>query len=76
MKKLLGVILLIVGIVVAIFGFLYMNSPQYKMMSMVNSVTGASDPTGTAAIIIGAILAIVGAGLLIVGDSLSNKPKS
>lgn len=72
MKKLLGVILLIGGIVVGVFGFLYMNSPQYKMMSLVNSVTGASDPTGTVAIIIGALLAIVGAGLLITGGSANN----
>lgn len=71
-KKLLGVFLLIGGIVIAIFGVLYMNSPQYKAMSMLNSVTGShSDPTGIVAIIIGAVLSVFGLGLLVVGGSSS-----
>jgi hypothetical protein len=69
-KKLLGIVFLVGGIVVAIFGYLYMDSPQYKMMSMLNSVTGSgSDPTGTVAIIIGGILSIIGGGLLVIGSA-------
>jgi predicted transporter len=68
-KKLLGVLFLIAGIVVALFGILYMNAPQYKMKSMM----GYSDSTGTTAIIIGVIGIILGAGLLITSNSSKQK---
>lgn len=68
-KKVLGVILLIAGVVFLLFGFSYINSPQYKMMSMVNSFSGGSDPTGNIAIGIGAVAAIIGLIMLVVGGS-------
>jgi len=67
--KVIAVILLIAGVVILLFGFSYINSPQYKMMSMVNGVTGGSDPTGNIAIGIGAVAAVIGVILLIVGGS-------
>ncbi|MGI8470516.1 MAG: TPR end-of-group domain-containing protein [Pyrinomonadaceae bacterium] len=78
-KKVFGVLLLIGGIVVAIFGFLYMNSAQYQAMSMLNSLTGSrSDSTGTVAIVIGAILSVIGLVMLVggtsSGDSYSSNP--
>lgn len=73
-KNILGVILLIGGIVVAIFGILYNNSAQHQMTSMINSFTGGpTDSTGTFAIIIGAIIAIIGTAILVTSGSSSNR---
>ena len=72
-RKVLGVLLLIAGIVIAIFGMSYVNSPQYKAMSMVNSVTGSrSDPTGIVAIVIGAVLGFGGIFALLGGGGRSD----
>lgn len=72
-RKVLGVLLLIAGIAIAIFGLMYINSPQYKAMSMVNSVTGSrSDPTGIAAIIIGSVLGLAGIFSLMGGSRISD----
>lgn len=72
-QKLLGVLLLIAGVVIGIFGLMYINSPQYKAMSMVNSFTGSrSDPTGIAAIAIGSVLALGGAVALLGGGARSD----
>jgi tetratricopeptide (TPR) repeat protein len=69
-RKVLGVLLLIGGIVIALFGIMYMNSPQYKTMSMVNSVTGShQDSTGVVAIGIGAVLSVIGLIALVAGGS-------
>lgn len=68
-RKVIGVVLLIAGIVLLLFGFSYINSPQYKMMSVVNGFTGSSDPTGNVAIAIGAVSSIVGLVLLVVGPA-------
>lgn len=71
-RKVLGVLLLIGGIVIALFGIMYMNSPQYKVMSMYGSVTGSrQDPTGVVAIGIGAVLSVIGLIALVAGGSSS-----
>lgn len=76
-KKLLGVILLIGGIVVVVFGVSYNNSVQHQMSSMVNSfIGGPTDSSGTIAIVVGAIIAIIGAALLVIGGSSGNKASS
>lgn len=68
-KKVIGVVLLIAGVAFLLFGFSYINSPQYKMMSLVNSFTGSSDPTGNIAIGIGALAAIAGVVMLLMSGS-------
>ena len=74
-RKVLGVLLLIGGIVIALFGIMYMNSPQYKTMSMVNSVTGShQDSTGVVAIGIGAVLSVIGL-IALVGGGSNEDPK-
>jgi hypothetical protein len=69
--KVIGIILLIAGVVFLLFGFAYINSPQYKMMGVVNGFTGGADPTGNVAIGIGAVGSIIGFILLLVGFSSS-----
>jgi hypothetical protein len=69
-RKIIGVLFLIGGIVVAVFGIMYMSSPQYKAMSVVDSVTGSrQDPTGYVAISIGAVLSVIGLIALLGGGS-------
>jgi hypothetical protein len=72
-RRVLGVLLLIAGIAIGIFGLSYINSAQYKAMSMVNDFTGSrSDPTGMAAIIIGSLLAVGGIFALLTGSGGSD----
>ena len=72
-KKILGALFLVGGIAIAIFGLMYINSPQYKAMSMVNGLTGSrSDPTGIIAIGIGAVLGLAGAWSLMAGTGAIN----
>ena len=71
-RKVLGVLLLVAGIVIALFGIMYMNSPQYKAMSVWNSVSGSrQDSTGVVAIGAGAVLSIIGLIALVGGGSSS-----
>lgn len=72
-RKVLGILLLVGGIVIAIFGYLYMNSLEYKAMSAMNSLSGSSqDPTGVIAIGIGALLSVIGLIALVVQGSSAN----
>jgi hypothetical protein len=72
-KQIVGALMLVAGTATLLLGVAYVNTPAYRVMSVVNSATGGSDPAGVIAIVIGSLVAFVGSFAMLSGPSKRKK---